>query len=208
MTLDTWLAFVAASTVLVLIPGPAVIVTISYALQGGRSTGWGTVPGVVAGSFIAMTLSLMGAGAIIATSATLFTLLKLAGAIYLIWLAVQMWRASAIELEQVSLEGGLTSRTIFTRSFLVSVLNPKGPVFYIAFVPQFVSADNPIFPQFSVLVATFLVIAAINGVAWVLFASTLRHLLTRPKALATIHRAGASCLFVAGVATASASRSN
>ena len=208
MTIEAWLAFVVASAVLVLIPGPAVILTISYALRGGRSTGWGSVPGVVAGAFVAMSLSLLGAGAVVATSATLFSLLKLAGAAYLIWLAYQLWTSPVTEIEAGVEPNGASTRSIFFRALLVNVLNPKGPVFYMAFVPQFVSADSPVFPQFAILVATFLVVAAINGVMWVLFASTLRPILAKPRALKAVNRTGATCMFVAGVATASASRSS
>lgn len=206
MTYETWLAFVVASTIVVLIPGPAVVLTVSYAIREGKRSGLATVPGVVLGAFVSMSLSLAGAGAVLATSAFLFTVLKLAGAIYLIWLAFSFWTAP---VEEISLERGSEAkplRRLFWQSLLISVLNPKGPAFYVAFVPQFVSPAGPIFEQFAVLVATFLVVAALNSLFWLIFANGLRTQFCKPKAMKLLNRVGASCLFTAGVLTARATR--
>jgi len=208
MTLETWLAFTIASTVVVLIPGPNIILTISYALKGGRATGWATVPGVVAGAFVAMTLSLAGAGAIVATSATLFSLLKIVGAGYLIWLAYKLWTSPVDEFSNSNESFVMHSSSIFSQAFLVSALNPKGPIFYVAFVPQFISLQQPLFGQFAILIATFLIVAALNSLMWLYFASALRPRLAQPTILKTINRTGASGLFIAGLFAAGASRSN
>ena len=93
MSLELWIAFVAASAVVLTVPGPTVMLVVSYALRRGRATGWATVPGVALGDFTAMTASLLGAGAVLAASATLFAVLKYAGAAYLIWLGIKLWRA-------------------------------------------------------------------------------------------------------------------
>ena len=92
MSFELWMTFALASAALLTIPGPTVLLVVSYALGGGRRTGWATVPGVTLGDFTAMTVSLLGAGAILAASATLFTVMKLAGAAYLVWLGIQLWR--------------------------------------------------------------------------------------------------------------------
>lgn len=207
MTYETWLAFVVASTIVVLIPGPAVVLTVNYAIRDGKRSGLATVPGVVLGAFVAMSLSLAGAGAVLATSVFLFTLLKLAGAIYLIWLAYSLWTApvEGISVESVSDQKPLMG--LFWQSFLVSVLNPKGPAFYVAFVPQFVSLTGPIFPQFAVLTATFLAVAALNSLFWLFSAHGLRTQFRKPMAMRILNRMGASCLFIAGVFTARATRS-
>ncbi|MBI3512607.1 MAG: LysE family transporter, partial [Proteobacteria bacterium] len=86
MSVETWLAFVAAAAVLLAIPGPTVTLVVSYALSVGRRAAWATVVGVALGDFTAMTLSLLGLGAVLATSATLFTALKGLGAAYLVYL--------------------------------------------------------------------------------------------------------------------------
>src|SRR3954470_15320985 len=93
MTFETWLAFAAASAILVLIPGPTVLLVVSYALGQGWRTALPMAIGVALGDFTAMTLSLLGVGALLAASATLFTLVKWIGAAYLVWLGVKLWRA-------------------------------------------------------------------------------------------------------------------
>ncbi len=207
MTYETWLAFVVASAIVVLIPGPAVVLTVSYAIREGKHSGMATVPGVVLGAFFAMSLSLAGAGAVLATSAFLFTLLKLIGAIYLIWLAYSLWTApvKGISVDSASSSEPLTG--LFWKSFLISLLNPKGPAFFIAFVPQFVNPAGPIFQQFAVLTATFLAVATLNSLFWLFSAHGLRTQFRKPIAMRILNRMGASCLFIAGVFTARASRS-
>ncbi len=93
----TWIAFVAATEALLIIPGPTVLLVISYALAQGKRSAWATVPGVAAGDFTAMALSLLGLGAVLAASAELFTALKLAGAAYLIYLGIKVLRAPVPE---------------------------------------------------------------------------------------------------------------
>src|SRR3954454_20068447 len=93
MLLDHWLAFTAASEVLLLIPGPTVLMVISHALAHRRGAATATVAGVVLGDFVAMTASLAGLGALLAASASLFAVLRWAGAIYLVILGVKLWRA-------------------------------------------------------------------------------------------------------------------
>ena len=93
MTLELWAAFVAASTILLIIPGPTVLLVVSYALGQGWRTALPMAIGVALGDFTAMTLSMLGLGALLAASATLFTILKWIGAAYLVWLGVKLWRA-------------------------------------------------------------------------------------------------------------------
>lgn len=207
MTYETWLAFAVASIIVVLIPGPNIVLTVNYAIRDGKRSGLATVPGVVLGAFIAISLSLFGAGAILATSAFLFTLLKLAGAIYLIWLAYSLWNAPVKADYLQSASDAKPLKSLFWQSFLISVLNPKGPAFYVAFVPQFVSPAGPVFQQFSILIATFLAVATLNSLFWLFFANGMRAQFRKPRAMKILNRVGASCLFVAGVFTARATRS-
>src|SRR5215475_2530864 len=93
MTLETWLTFVAASAILLIIPGPTVLLVVSYALGQGWRAALPMAIGVALGDFTAMTLSMLGVGALLAASATLFTVLKWIGAAYLIWLGIKLWRA-------------------------------------------------------------------------------------------------------------------
>src|SRR5215469_12892307 len=93
MTFATWLTFLAASTILLIIPGPTVLLVVSYALGQGWRTALPMAIGVALGDFTAMTLSMLGLGAVLAASGALFTGLKWLGAAYLVWLGVKLWRA-------------------------------------------------------------------------------------------------------------------
>jgi threonine/homoserine/homoserine lactone efflux protein len=206
MDIDVWLAFAAASAVLLAIPGPTVTLVVSYGLSQGRASGLSTVPGVALGDFVAMTASLAGAGAILAASATLFTALKLAGAAYLAWLGVTLWRAPVQAPAATGVAAPRSARTLFLRAFAVTALNPKGIVFFIAFVPQFVVADAPLLPQLAIMEATFVGFAAVNAALWAVFAGTLRTRIARPAVLRFLNRLGAGFLIGAGVVTAVARR--
>jgi threonine/homoserine/homoserine lactone efflux protein len=207
MTLEVWLAFALASAVLLAIPGPTVMLVVSFALGRGRESAWATVPGVSLGDLTAMTVSLAGAGAVLAASATLFTALKLAGAAYLVWLGIGLWRAAPEKL-MPSRAGGRARglRGMFWRAYVVTALNPKSIVFFIAFVPQFVVAQAPLMPQFTIMVATFVGLAAVNVALWALLAGEMRRRFERPGTMRWISRVGGSFLIGAGLLTAMARR--
>ena len=206
MSFELWIAFVAASAALLAVPGPTVMLVVSYALGYGRASGWATVPGVTLGDFTAMTVSLLGAGAVLAASATLFSVLKLAGAAYLIWLGIKLWRAEP-KLDDVhAATVGEPASAMFRNAFVVTALNPKGIVFFVAFVPQFVDPATAILPQFVILEASFLVMAAANVAVWAFLAGHLRSRFKRPETLKLVNRTGASFLIGAGLLTAAIRR--
>ncbi|MEM8791594.1 MAG: LysE family translocator [Pseudomonadota bacterium] len=205
MDFEIWIAFTLASAALLAIPGPTVMLVVSYALGRGRSSAWATVPGVTLGDFTAMTISLAGAGAVLATSATLFTILKFAGAAYLIWLGIGLWRArpapsDAPEGMRASLRG------MFVNSYVVTALNPKSIVFFIAFVPQFIDPQGPLLVQMAVLEVTFLALAAANTLLWVLLVGEMRQRFKSPATLRLANRIGGSFMIGAGLLTAMARR--
>lgn len=175
MTWELWAAFVAATVVLLAVPGPTVALVVSYAVAGGRRSAWATIPGVTLGDTIALTVSLAGAGAVLAASATLFTVLKLAGAGYLIWLGWQRWRlawrgSKAMAVAPVKPESG---RRMFWNCTLVTALNPKGITFFVAFLPQFVNPAQPVLGQFVALGATFTFLAATMMLGYALLAGAV-----------------------------------
>src|SRR4051812_19672722 len=137
MTVEAWLAFVGASIVLLAIPGPTVTLVVGYALGTGKRAVWATVAGVALGDFTAMTLSLLGLGAVLAASADLFTALKWIGAAYLVYLGIKLWRAEPMIGDAAGGEAGRSARGIMGHAFAVTALNPKGILFFVAFVPQF-----------------------------------------------------------------------
>jgi threonine/homoserine/homoserine lactone efflux protein len=207
VSLEVWLTFAIASSVLLLIPGPTILTVVSYALSRGTRSKRQTIPGVVLGDFTAMTISILGAGAIIAASAMLFTALKIVGALYLVWMGLQLWRSGGVTAETTESTRTVSDVGMFWNCYLVTALNPKSIVFFIAFLPQFVSANAPILPQLVILELTFLTLATISLLVWDGLAIKTRSGVHRPSALRIINRAGGGFLVAAGLIAASSSRS-
>lgn len=207
MELDLWLTFVAASTALLLIPGPTVLLVLSYALSKGRSVAVASAGGVALGDLVAMTASLLGLGALVMASATAFVILKWLGAAYLVWLGIKLLRsAPAHGFETMTPQRDVTARSVFGHAAAVTALNPKSIAFFIAFVPQFIRPDAPLLPQFIILIATFVGLAAINALAYALLADTLRRTIERPSVITWLTRAGGATLVGMGVLTATLKR--
>lgn len=206
MSLDLWLTFVAASTALLMIPGPTILLVLSYALSQGRRVALASAAGVALGDLVAMTASLAGLGALVLASATLFTALKWIGAAYLIWMGVKLLRAPRSEgLDTVATED-TTPRKVFGHAAAVTALNPKSIAFFIAFVPQFVTVGAPLAPQFAILIATFVTLAAFNALAYALLADRLRQTIKRPGVITWLTRGGGVALVGMGVMTAALRR--
>ncbi len=207
MPLDLWLAFVAASTALLMIPGPTVLLVLSYALSQGRKVAVASAAGVALGDFVAMTTSLLGLGALVLASATLFAVLKWVGAVYLVWLGIKLFRAAdGATLTALPEATDITPARVFLHNAGVTALNPKSIAFFIAFVPQFVRADHPLGLQFAILIATFVSLATLNALAYALLADQLRARLKRPGVIAWMTRAGGATLVGMGVLTATLRR--
>lgn len=207
MTFELWLTFVAASFALLLIPGPTVLLVLSYALSKGRSVAVASAAGVALGDLVAMSASLAGLGALVLASATLFTALKWVGAAYLIWLGFKLIRSAPSEGLSVPAADNITASRVFGHTAAVTALNPKSIAFFIAFVPQFLSPAAPLLPQFAILIATFVTLAALNALAYALLADRLRQIIARPSIITWITRAGGAALITMGVLTATLRRS-
>lgn len=198
MSFEHWLAFAAASAVLLAIPGPTVLLVISYALSHGRRAARATVAGVALGDFTAMTASMLGLGALLAASAALFTLLKWVGAAYLVYLGVRLWRAKPAAGEMAEVAETRPLR-IFLHAYAVTALNPKSIVFFVAFLPQFLVAGAPLLPQIVLFEATFLVLATINAALYGLIAAGARSTIRKPMVQTAVNRVGGSLLIGAGL---------
>ena len=206
MPLDLWLTFVAATLALLLIPGPTVMIVLSYALSKGRSVAVATAAGVAVGDFIAMTTSLLGLGALVLASATAFSALKWIGAAYLIYLGVKLMRSAPSTGLTIPEADDITPARVFRHTAAVTALNPKGIAFFIAFVPQFVQPTAPLLLQFTILIATFVGLGALNAFAYALAADRLRAVIKRPSVITWITRAGGAALVTMGVLTATLRR--
>ncbi|EPC00600.1 lysine transporter LysE [Litchfieldella anticariensis FP35 = DSM 16096] len=208
MDFHIWLAFASASIALLLIPGPTVLLVLSYAISQGRQVALATVAGVALGDLLAMSASLAGLGALVLASATLFTVLKWIGAAYLVYLGIKLFRsAPSTSLESLDETPKASSARVFVHSAAVTALNPKSVVFFIAFVPQFISPEAALAPQFVLLIATFVGFAAINALAYALLADKLRRRIAYPSVLPILTRVGGGALIAMGMATAAFRRS-
>jgi threonine/homoserine/homoserine lactone efflux protein len=198
MDVAVWLAFVAAATAMLLIPGPTILLVIGQSLGGGARAALPLAAGVALGDLTALTLSLAGLGAILAASANAFTALKWAGAAYLIWLGIKLWRAPVALDATPPLPAGRAMR----EAYVVTALNPKSIVFFVAFVPMFLDAQRPFLTQAAILVATFVTLAAANAALYALLAARLSAAVRRPGPRRALNRTGGAMLIGAGLTVA------
>jgi threonine/homoserine/homoserine lactone efflux protein len=174
---------------------------VSYALGQGWRSALPISIGVALGDFTAMTLSLLGVGALLTASATVFTVLKWIGAAYLVYLGIQLWRAGGRLNVEPETDPASLGRML-AHAWLVTALNPKSITFFVAFLPQFLDAGRDLFPQMVIFESTFLVLAFANALGYALAASRARALVRSTSAIRIINRVGGGLLVTAGVAAA------
>ncbi|HVN35315.1 MAG TPA: LysE family translocator [Casimicrobiaceae bacterium] len=200
MSIELWLAFVAASAVLLVIPGPTILTVISYSLSHGGRANVALVAAVALGDSTALVLSLLGLGALLAASAFWFTVVKWIGGLYLLFLGIRLFRSAATLTEAATPLAATQSRwRLFANTWLVTALNPKGMIFFVAFLPQFINPGADMAPQLWILAITFVVMATINATLYALFAASAAKLLASPRAQRGFRFAGGSLLSAAGV---------
>ena len=208
MNFELWLTFVVTAGILIAVPGPTNLMVMAYGLRYGTKPALCTVFGVVPGAATAMLFSFLGLGAILATSSQLFLVMKWAGAMYLIYLGIKQWRTppdldnAAIEEQHVS------GASIVAQAFTVSLLNPKGIIFYMAFMPQFMAHNSPVLPQMLILGITFIVIVFPVNTAYALLSGKMRDVIQNRRVLRMMNRTGGTMLIGAGLLTASLKRSS
>lgn len=174
-------AFVVASLVLAIIPGPGVLYIVTRSLVQGRRSGLTSVVGVALGNFGNAIGASLGLAALFAVSSAAFTVVKYAGAAYLVYLGIQALRASVTETQAEA--PPLRLPRIFRDGFVVALLNPKTAVFFAAFLPQFMDPALPAIPQGIALGALFVGIAAITDTAYALAAGSVAPMLARARRL-------------------------
>lgn len=208
MPLDLWLTFVVASTALLVIPGPTLMMVLSYALTQGRRVAIASALGVAAGDLIAMTLSVIGLGALFLTSALAFSILKWVGAFYLVYLGIRMLLTASTPSATTLMNkpDGQSATRVFRDLATVTALNPKSNTFFVAFVPQFINPGANFAPQAAILIATFVIIAGINALIFALAANAMRTRITRPVVQMWLTRTGGATLVGMGLLTATLRR--
>jgi len=157
------------------------------------------VAAVALGDSTALVLSLLGLGALLATSALWFTLVKWAGGLYLIALGIRLLRAGASAALPVAPAATGSRWRLFANTYLVTALNPKGIVFFVAFLPQFINPQGDVAAQLWLLAVTFVVLATVNATLYALFAASARRLLSSSTAQRRFNLMGGTLLSLAGV---------
>ena len=207
MSIEIWLAFVVASSVLLIIPGPTILTVISYSITHGYRARIPLIIAVALGDSTALALSLLGLGALLAESAFWFQVVKWAGGLYLLFLGVKMLR-SGIRPPQLDQSAGPgAGGRLFLNTYLVTALNPKGIMFFVAFLPQFINVNAEVVSQLWLLALTFVVLAAVNATLYTLFAGKARRILSSPTSHRIFNLSGGSLLSAAGVWALSARQS-
>lgn len=197
---STLLLFASASAILLATPGPTTALIVARSLSQGRGVALPLVLGVGLGDLVAASIALLGAGALLAASAVAFTLVKWCGAAYLIWLGIKLLRTEPQVTSGVMVAPTGQAWAAFRDGFLVTVFNPKGILFFVAFVPQFIRADDGYGAQAAILVATFTALAVLNGTVYALAADGLRRVIRRPVVLRWMNRLGGVVIAAAGFA--------
>ena len=225
VTPSTLALFAAASIALIAVPGPAVGAILATTLRRGRTAGLATTAGVELGNLVHVVAATVGISAVLAASATAFTVIKIAGAAWLLWLAVRSWRArtpgtvgdlagttdgpggvaDAVAQDLVPRRG--TSLAAEVRAgALVGALNPKTALFFIAFLPQFVRPDaGPVWAQMLTLGLVFVALACVGDGLWALGGAGLRRVVPHVR-LRALDRVSAAVYAAMGVLTLTARR--
>lgn len=206
MTIETYLAYLLATIVVLVIPGPTIMLVVSCSLTQGKRAAMPLALGVGLGDLMAMTASMAGLGALLVTSASLFSVLKWVGALYLIYLGITTWRARPELGADMARMQPESNRTNIFRAFAVTATNPKSIAFFCAFVPQFINQAAPVLPQVLILGTTFVILAVVNAALYALLAARARHAVANPKAMKLVNRVGGSALIGAGLLTAALRR--
>ena len=156
MELSTWLAFFAASWAISISPGAGAVAAMSAGLNHGFRRGYITTFGLVLGIWVQVVVVSLGLGALVATSSTAFAVVKWLGVAYLVYLGIQQWRAPATPMAAKTEEGAavVTRRSMVLRAVMINAVNPKGTVFLLAVVPQFLNLTQPLLPQYLTIAAT------------------------------------------------------
>ncbi len=199
MELSTWLTFFAASWAISISPGPGAIASMSAGLNHGFKYGYVTIFGLVLGIWTQLLIVGVGLGALMATSNTAFVVVKWLGVAYLVWLGIQQWRAPARPMVAASDTGEVvTQRSLILKAWMINVVNPKGTVFLLAVVPQFISTAQPLLPQYLIIGATLAFTDMVVMAGYTALASRVLGALKKPSHIRAMNRTFGSLFVIAG----------
>ncbi len=207
MTLATWITFFLACWAISLSPGPGAIASMTAGLNHGFKRGYSMVFGLVMGIWTQVAVVAAGLGAVIAASATVFTVLKFCGAAYLIWIGVSQWRASDRPLVAAKTDASVTSRRhLIMRGWAINATNPKAAVFMLAVVTNFIDPARPLLPQYAIIAASLSFTDLVVMAGYVGLAARVLRTLDQPRHVRLMNRCFGSLFVVAGTLLAAVRR--
>ena len=206
MDVHVYFAFVVATTIMIALPGPSVLLTVAHSISFGWQPALSTVAGATVGIAVQLVVAAVGLISLLNVVADAFEWLRWAGAAYLVYLGIRQWRSAGDPLQ---LETSPVSRThLFVQGLVITIPNPKSLIFIAAFLPQFIDAGRPLGYQFCFIVPTFLAITFGVTAVWALVSGKVSGVLQRQRAFRSVLRAAGGLMIVAGAGLALARRGN
>lgn len=199
MAFSVWLTFLLAAFAISLSPGTAAIAAMSTGSRLGLRGGWRLMPGLALGIATQMTVVALGLGALIVASATAFMVVKWLGVAYLAWLGLQQWRAPAVPMAAATEAAAAEQRGLLLRGWMINALNPKGTVFMLAVVPQFLDLARPLPLQYAAITATLCFTEMLVMTGYMTLAARVLGLLRTPRQMGWLNRSFGG-LFMAAAA--------
>ncbi|WP_082866671.1 LysE family translocator [Pseudohongiella nitratireducens] len=203
--MDNYLIYVGVAIATILLPGPAVMLTINNSIQRGLFKSLSGIFGIALAILLVAVISATSLGIILASSIMAFTVVKIIGAVYLIYLGIKMWRTKEASGARSSLRE-VSFLKCFIEGFLVSISNPKGIIFFMSIFPQFIDLSQEYNSQFILLAVTFSVLVIVIHTAYALFSSFARSKLSSSRGSVALNKVSGVVFVSFGIGLASSSR--
>ena len=202
MTVELLILYSVFSFFYIISPGPAIFLAISNGIARGLGSVFLSTAGNITGLFILSCISISGLGVVLTSSATLFLIVKVIGALYLIYLGIKQFRNVQIadpSSAQMIVSAPRSSRSFFQEGFLLALTNPKAILFFMALFPQFINVQEPLAPQFILLTAIFMCLSFLSLFSYGFIGKSARGLFTNQRAMTWFHRITGGLFIAMGV---------
>lgn len=206
MEKHVFLTFMLATTVMIAMPGPSVLLTVAHSISHGWKRALSTVAGSTAGIAVQLAVAAIGLASLLNSVAVAFEWIRWAGAVYLVYLGIKQWRSAGAPMAVEA--GDASNSNLFVQGLAVTVPNPKSLIFIAAFLPQFIDPSRPMGLQLVEIVPTFLVIATVVTAFWALAAGKASGYLKSPKANRRLSRGAGGLMVAAGMGLAFARKTS
>lgn len=205
MELHVYFAFVAATAIMIALPGPSVLLTVAHSISFGWRHALSTVAGETMGIAVQLMVAAIGLASLLNTVAEAFEWFRWAGAAYLVYLGIKQWRSAGDPISFGT--SSVSRRNLFVQGLVITIPNPKSLVFIAAFLPQFIDSTRPLCVQLAVIAPTFLVITFAVTSVWAVVAGNAGGILRKQRAFPAILRTAGGLMIIAGMGLTLARRS-